>query len=80
MGDMMWQGTSLLEVCGNWPAGLNLPTTTRTTGDLRALVVEDDPLNLMVIKKLLSMSGVTSIDVACNGAEVWPRNICGCWM
>merc|ERR1711916_342179 len=38
-------------------------------GDLRALVVEDDPLNLMVIKKLLSMSGVTSIDVACNGAE-----------
>merc|ERR1711991_442626 len=38
-------------------------------GDLRALVVEDDPLNLMVIKKLLSMSGVTSIDVASNGAE-----------
>merc|ERR1711916_43983 len=38
-------------------------------GDLRALVVEDDPLNLMVIEKLLSMSGVTSIDVASNGAE-----------
>merc|ERR1711991_1312129 len=38
-------------------------------GDLRALVVEDDPLNLMVIKKLLSMSGVTFIDMACNGAE-----------
>jgi len=38
-------------------------------GDLRALVVEDDPLNLMVIRKLLSMSGVASIDVARNGAE-----------
>merc|ERR1711916_105694 len=38
-------------------------------GDLRTLVVEDDPLNLMVIKKLLSMSSVTSIDVASNGAE-----------
>jgi len=38
-------------------------------GDLRALVVEDDPLNLMVIRKLLTMSGVTSIDVANNGAE-----------
>ena len=35
-------------------------------------MVEDDPLNLMVIEKLLSMSGVTSIDVARNGAEV-PR-------
>ena len=36
-------------------------------------MVEDDPLNLMVIEKLLSMSGVTSIDVASNGAEVRDR-------
>ena len=51
-------------------------TPTRTAGDLRALVVEDDPLNLMVIRKLLSMSGVASIDVARNGAEVCDRVAC----
>ena len=37
--------------------------------DLRTLVIEDDPLNLAVIKKFLEMSGVTRIDTASDGAD-----------
>ena len=69
--DMMGQRDCCMQsvIC----PGTKPTDNTRTTGDLRALVVEDDPLNLMVIEKLLSMSGVTSIDVASNGAEVRDR-------